>query len=78
MLLGALGGYAKRKQLPILKSFLLGWGSSTLGLLIILPLILLRHPYPERHGTLFIASIAIIITPIIIGITFVVSSNPLD
>ena len=78
MLLGALGGYVKRNQLSILKSFLLGWATSTLGFLIILSIIIFNNPHPERHDSNIIALIIIILAPIVIGVGFVISSNPLD
>ena len=78
MLIGALGRHVKLKQLPILKSFLLGWGTSTLCLLIIESISMINHPHSEQHDSILIPLLIIIITPIVIGVAFVINSNPLD
>ena len=78
ILISTLGRYVQRNQFPILKSFLLGWGTTTLSLLIILSILMIKRPYPEQHGSILIPVTILILAPMVIGILFVISSNPLD
>jgi glucose uptake protein GlcU len=77
-LLGALGKYSAIKQFSPLKSFLLEWGSSILFLLILSLIAIYNNPNYLQYKSHIIGIIAIILGPIVIGISFAVSSNPLD